>query len=116
MNGIVRDVFIVVASMLIAVLLYTLFFVGDNCAMVHICNAIERPVAKYYNDMALYPSVHADEGLAESLGVTFADGNDFDGSASKDNASSASTYSTGWFTSEDIHSNTDSDELSIRDY
>lgn len=102
MNSLVKNSFIIVASVLLASLLYIILFVGENSAIAHVCGAIERPVAEYYYDVALYPSVHADEGLAASLGVTVNNESDFSGDTSKDDAEAEADYSTGWFGNEDV--------------
>ena len=114
MNSLVKNSFTIVAAVLLATLLYIIFFVGDNSAIATVCGAIEKPVAEYYYDVALYPSVHADEGLASSLGVTVYDSSDFSGSTSKDNADTQAGYSTGWFDGEDVHSDSNRADFSNR--
>lgn len=115
MNSLVKNVFTIIAGVLLASLLYIIFFVGENSAIATVCRAVEKPVAKYYYDVALYPSVHVDEGLAASLGVTVYAGSDYSGSTSKDNASTEAGYSTGWFDGEDVHSKSNRYSSSDRD-
>lgn len=115
MNSAVKNVFTIVAAVLLASLLYIILFVGENSAIATVCGALEKPVAEYYYDVALYPSVHADAGLASSLGVTVYEGSDYSGNISKDNAETEADYSTGWFDGRDVHGESDRRSVSDRD-
>ena len=95
LNGVVKNVFVLIAGVVLASLLYVLFFVGENSALAQVCGAVERPVATFYNDYALHPSVYNDNLVDQSLGITNGALRGDLSSADPSNTSSAD-YSTGW--------------------
>lgn len=64
----VKSIFWIVGMCLAAMLLYQLFFVGDNSAINQACRMIETPISKAYYDDVLYPSMASNKGVVESLG------------------------------------------------
>lgn len=69
-NSYIKGVFWIVGMCLAAMLLYQLFFVGDNSAINYACRMVETPIAEAYYDEVLSPSILSSKGTVESLGGT----------------------------------------------
>jgi len=99
--NLVKHVFQIVGAVLLAMLIYQLLFAWDTSALTVACHAVEYPISHYYYDYGLYPTVHNNDGLSESIalkmGETYRTNNvsilDNDDT---DNLSDIATYSTGW--------------------
>jgi len=96
LNPIVKGVFVILISVMLASLLYIVLLSGDNSALRVACRAIERPLSEYYYNFALSPSIHVNSALGTDLGIdTKSDISDLS-VEDADNASTVSNYSTGW--------------------
>lgn len=105
LHGITKHVFAIIATVVLAMLLYILFFVGENSATMQASRAAETPLSNYYYSYAYYPSVHTNDGVAAELGYSSYDGvTDLSGDANIDNAGGSGAegskgdcaYTTGW--------------------
>ena len=99
----VASVFYIVGAVLLAMLLYQLFFGTTNSALSFACNSVETPISFYYYEYAYYPSVHSLDGVSQSLGLTINDkvsdlqaSSSTDKDTNTDNASAKALYSTDW--------------------
>lgn len=97
MNKVLKGVFWIAGMCLMAMLLYRLFFVGDNSVISTVCRNVELPISQYYYDATLYPSVHCKEGIAESMGITTRNGVSNLDTVDIDDSSVVADYSTGWY-------------------
>ena len=70
--GLVKSVFYLVAVVLLAMLLYQLFFGVDDNALRYACNSMETAIANYYYAYCFYPTAHINDGVSSSspLNVT----------------------------------------------
>lgn len=66
----IKGVFWIVGMCLAAMLLYILFFVGDNSALNSACRSVETPIARSYYEVALHPSVNSSKSATDGLGIT----------------------------------------------
>lgn len=101
-RDLIKNAFLIVAAMVLAILLYFLFFASDNSVTRYMCRMVEKPIAKYYYDYGYIPSVTLRVGLTSSLSSSYSfDYNDIEtnlaGSASTDNTSDVALYSSGWY-------------------
>lgn len=109
MNGIhktTKFVFEIVGAVLLAMLLYQLFFGTTNSALRYACESVETPISFYYYQYAYYPSAHNMDGISVSLNpsrIMAYDVTDLQTSSATDqlhntdNVSSCASYSTGWY-------------------
>ncbi len=100
-----KFVFEIVGAMLLAMLLYQVFFGKDNSALRYACEQVEKPISFYYYQYSFYPSAHNLDGISISLrpsqikifDVTNLDTNSCtDTLHNTDNVSSCANYTTGW--------------------
>lgn len=99
-RGLTKRVFLIIAAVVLAMLLYQVLFGGNTNATTWMCNAARTPMAKYYYELVYKPEVESTSGIASELGysvdaeVTDLDANDVDtfGTPSTDGR-----YSTGWY-------------------
>lgn len=97
LHGITKHVFAIIATVVLAMLLYILFFVGDNSATMHASRAAETPLSNYYYSYVYYPAVHTNDGVAAALGYSSLNGvTDLGDTANVDDATGACAYTTGW--------------------
>lgn len=97
LHGITKHVFAIIATVVLAMLLYILFFVGEDSATMQASRAAETPLSNYYYSYVYYPAVHTNDGVAAALGYSSLNGvTDLGDAASIDNADGACAYSTGW--------------------
>lgn len=93
--SLVKVVFYTIGMCVLCVMLYTFLFKGDNSALQALCRNSEEPVAKYYYTYSYYPSVHCNDGVATSLGISSNKNTDLS-SSDTDDSTSVCGYSTGW--------------------
>lgn len=104
LHGITKHVFAIIATVVLAMLLYILFFVGENSATMQASRAAETPLSNYYYSYAYYPAVHTNDGVSAAVakGYRSYDGvTDLSGEANIDNVddlvrSRICPYTTGW--------------------
>lgn len=96
---VLKGVFWIVGMLLVAILLYNLFFrggIGGDNAITFLCRNIEAPIAESYYETTLYPSVNSNSSATSGLGITVGDSTNFDADE-VDDASVVADYSTGWY-------------------
>lgn len=88
----------VLGALVAGMLLYQLFFGGENSGYAKACQAIERPLAFSYYKYCLTPSLRADDDIAEALSGGLWDVKDTTALGDEDdtNLSSRAAYTTGW--------------------
>jgi len=96
LNPMVKGVFAILISVMLASLLYIVLISGDNSALRVACRAIERPISEYYYSFALSPSIHVNAVLGMDLGIDTKSHISDLSVEDADNASAVSDYSTGW--------------------
>lgn len=98
MTNLVKNVFMIVGAVLLAMLLYVLFFVGDNSALSQACRYIQKPISFSYYMYSYYPNAHSKDGLDNALGADTASYDSVSDLASSDtsNSSDVAMYTTGW--------------------
>lgn len=107
MTSFVKHTFSIVGAVLLAMLLYQLFFGVDNSAIKFASDAVETPISFYYYAYAFQPSAHILDDITKDFNATnykvsnTAVLHDSYGSAyldhNTDNTSSIASYSTGWY-------------------
>lgn len=93
-----KGVFWLIGMLMVAILLYNLFFhggIGGNNAITFLCRNIEAPIAESYYETTLYPSVNSNSSATNGLGITVGNSTNFDVDE-VDDASTVADYSTGW--------------------
>lgn len=106
LNSMVKHVFQIVGAVLLAMILYQLFFGVNDSALKYACEKIEEPISFYYYAYSYYPSAHNLDGVTRSLdpthyesySTTMLETNSLYGNTKNtDNSSVISTYSQGWY-------------------
>ena len=72
MNSVIKNIFLIVGIMIVAVALKEMLFGGniiplDKSAIYHASKAFEYPISDYYYQYSFYPSVALNEGMLRSL-------------------------------------------------
>mgnify|MGYP003420227439 FL=1 len=96
LNPVVKSVFMILISIMLASLLYIVLLRGENSALGYACKAIETPISAYYYEYAFYPSTHVNSGIASALGITTKDDVSDLSAGDIDDADVVARYSTGW--------------------
>ena len=106
LQGIVKHSFLIIMSMVVAVVLYSVLFFGDNSAIAQASNAMRVPMSNYYYQYVYKPAVDGDSGSDGQGGIVGSLGYQIDDSVTDleddynntDNASEgAADYSVDWF-------------------
>ena len=102
-NSLVKKVFYLVGMLVVAMLLYSLFFVGDDSGVRFVYNNLRQPLGRYYYDYCYKIGSSKTKDADNSLGIEENINrnnleNDADASFDEIDPSKAyRAYSTGWF-------------------
>lgn len=106
MHESVKTVFGIVGAVLLAMILFQLFFGVQDSALKYACEKIEEPISFYYYAYSYYPSAHNLDGVTKSLdpthytsySSTMLETNSLHASdKNTDNSSAIANYSQGWY-------------------